>query len=455
MNANKIKALIKMIINECHYISFALLVIMREIKSIKIHHLQLPLFCCMVVGYYYFGYVQHIGPMSLGVVCLIMLSSLSYLNYCVRSSGKFPVPHVAISILMLLLVLWLYTVNKDELIRLLRIIVIPLILIFSIKEAIRSVRQVNLALIIMAFIVSISCIVAVLQAMDIDFFWNLRMMIGVPYSSELQLQLANRVRTPGLAFYSVPLSYQISAIFPFIIYLIYISKSKKKIIMLGLCVVLGALASKALSSIMSILVCYIVFSKLNNLLNLKRLYSVIAVGIVLILCMTPFNNIASRFTKIDSTAFSRIPCTIIGTKMLLASPSGVKGEEYLELKRHHLRSIQYLPGASYAKSAAFHNCMLNVGVRCGWVVFIGYVLLYVYIFRFIYRAMKNCTIGSADYYFYSSAIAYFCAYIIQSFTHNAGLTTGDPYDWITIGVILAYKPSQINSDECSKNDEKI
>ena len=69
--------------------------------------------------------------------------------------------------------------------------------------------------------------------------------------------------------------------------------------------------------------------------------------------------------------------------------------------------------------------------------------------------MKKSTIGSADYYFYSGVIAYFCAYIIQSFSHNTGLTTGDPYDWITIGVILAYKPSQINSDEYSKNDEKI
>jgi len=61
--------------------------------------------------------------------------------------------------------------------------------------------------------------------------------------------------------------------------------------------------------------------------------------------------------------------------------------------------------------------------------------------------MKNSTVGSADYYFYSGAIAYFCAYIIQSSTHTTGLTTGDPYDWIVIGIILAYKPSRVNSVE--------
>ena len=422
-------------------------------KSIKIHHIQMLLFSCMVAGYFYFGYVDFVGPFSLGVVSLLVLFLVSCLNYCIRSDRTISSSHIIISVVLILMALWLYAVYDVPVIRLQKMFIVPIVLIFAVREGVKSIRQVNNALIIIAIIVSISCIFAVLQAFDVDFFWDIRMLLGTAERGAVEYQLVNRIKAPGLALFSVPLSYQISAIFPFIIYLIYISKSKKKIIMLGLCVVLGALASKALSSIMSILVCYIVFSKLNNLLNLKRLYSVIAVGIVLILCMTPFNNIASRFTKIDSTAFSRIPCTIIGTKMLLASPSGVKGEEYLELKRHHLRSIQYLPGASYAKSAAFHNCMLNVGVRCGWVVFIGYVLLYVYIFRFIYRAMKNCTIGSADYYFYSSAIAYFCAYIIQSFTHNAGLTTGDPYDWITIGVILAYKPSQINSDVYRKNYE--
>jgi len=184
--------------------------------------------------------------------------------------------------------------------------------------------------------------------------------------------------------------------------------------------------------------------------------------VFLIICITPFNDVAKRFTKPDSTALARIPFTIIGTKILLANPSGIVGEELKKLKREHIKSFKNFErtinmpiGTSYLELSAFHNCLLNIGIKHGWLVLIGYLLLYLYIFRLNYRALKNSTIGSADYYFYSGVIAYFCAYIIQSFSHNTGLTTGDPYDWITIGVILAYKPSQINSDECSKNDEKI
>jgi len=61
--------------------------------------------------------------------------------------------------------------------------------------------------------------------------------------------------------------------------------------------------------------------------------------------------------------------------------------------------------------------------------------------------MKKSAIGSAEHYFYSGAIAYFCAYIIQSCTHSSGLAIGDPYDWIIIGVILVYKPLQVSTEK--------
>ncbi|MGR3175958.1 MAG: hypothetical protein ACUZ8N_15380 [Candidatus Scalindua sp.] len=420
---------------------------MGIIESIKIHYIQTLLFCCMVVGYFYFGYIDFIGPLSLGVVSLVVLFSISCFNGCMRSSGTFPNPHVTISVVLILLALWLYVVAGVGFVQLLRRIGIPIMLIFAVREAIKSVRQVNSALVIIAIIVSISCIVAVLQAIHIDFFWDLRMMLGTPHNSTIAYQIANRVRTPGLALFSVPLAYQISVIFPFVMYLTLISRTRKKIIILGLCLVLGALASKSLSAFMAILVSYIVFMKLNHLLSPKRLFRFIIIIIFLVIGMSCFNDFVSRIITLDRQALSRIPFTLIGVRILSDVPFGVKsGAELTNLMHYYLADYGHLRGARDLLEIGFHNCLLTVGISYGWAILIVYIWLYLYVFRLIYKAMKNSTIGSADHYFYSSAIAYFCAYIIQSFTHNAGLTTSDPWDWIMIAVILAYKPSRVSAE---------
>lgn len=420
---------------------------MGIIESIKIHYIQTLLFCCMVVGYFYFGYLDLIGHLSLGVVSLIVLFLIFCINCCMRSSGTFPNPHVTISVVLILLALWLYVVDGVAFIQLLRRFGIPIMLIFAIREVIKSERQVNSALVIIAIIVSISCIVAVLQAIDIDFFWDLRLMLGTPHRPNMADQLINRIRTPGLALFSVPLSYQISAIFSFVLYLTYISRTRKKIIILGLCLVLGALASKSLSAFMAILVSYIVFMRLNHLLNPMKLFRFIIIIIFLVIGMSFYNDFTSRIITPDQSALCRIPFMLIGVRILSDVPFGVKsGAELTNLIHYYLADYGHLRGARDLLEIGFHNCLLTVGISYGWAILIVYIWLYLYIFRLIYKAMKNSTIGSADHYFYSGAIAYFCAYIIQSFTHNAGLTTGDPYDWIMIGVILAYKPSQVSSE---------
>jgi hypothetical protein len=420
---------------------------MGIVESIKIRHLQMLLFYCMVVGYFYFGYIDFIGPLSLGVVCLIALLLIFYLNSCMRPSVTFPKQHVTISIVLILLALWLYVVEGVEIIQLLRRVGIPIMLIFAVKEVIKSVRQVNCILVAITIIVSISCIVAVLQAMDIDFFWDLRMMIDAPSHPSIKSQIINRVRAPGLALFSVPLSYQIGAIFPFIIYLTHISKARKKIIILGSCLVLGALASQSKSAVLAILVSYIVFMKLNHLLNPKKIFWFITILLFLVIGISCFNDLISKIIKPDHATLSRIPFMLIGLEILSDVPFGVNSEaELTNLIHYYLAYYGHLRGARDLLLIGFHNCLLTVGIYHGWAILIVYIWLYLYIFRLIYKAMKNSTIGSADHYFYSGAIAYFCAYIIQSSTHNTGLTTADPYDWIMIGVILAYKPSQVSPE---------
>ena len=220
----------------------------------------MSLFCCMVAGYFCFGYVDLIGPLSLGVVSLIVLFLISCLNYCIDPGGRFPNKHVTISTVLILLVSYIYIVSGEEFVLFLRRAGVPIILIFSVRGTIRSVRQANIALVIIAIIVSISCIFAVLQAFNVELFWDLRMMLGTADRAIVMEQLVNRVKAPGLAYFAVPLSYQISAIFPFVIYLTHIYRDRKWLIIFALCLVLGAIASKSLSSILSMVISYIVFN---------------------------------------------------------------------------------------------------------------------------------------------------------------------------------------------------
>jgi hypothetical protein len=412
-----------------------------RIRGVKISGIQMLIFSCMVAGYYCFGYVDFIGPYSLGVVGLVVLFSVSFSNYCIRADLTIPNPHVTISVVLTLLALWLYFVYGVPFIRLQKMIVVPIVMIFAIKGSIISMRQMNNALLVIAVIVSVSCVFAVFQAFDIDFFWDIRMMLGSAGRSVIEYQLLHRIKAPGLAYFSVPLSYQISAIFPFAIYLTCISTTRRKSVMiLGLLLVLGALASQSLSSVLSILVSFTVFMKLNRLLSQRRLIVFIIVLTLVAIGFTSVNGLLTRVITPDHTILCRIPFTLIGIKVLLSAPLGVGGYELLDLMRYYYLDYQFISGARDIFEFGFHNCMLTFGVNYGWAALLVYIWIYLYIFRLIYKPMKKSAIGSADHYFYSGAIAYFCAYIIQSCTHSSGLVIGDPYDWIIIGVILAYKP---------------
>ncbi|MBT6046548.1 MAG: hypothetical protein HOG49_06985 [Candidatus Scalindua sp.] len=418
--------------------------ILRKICRIEIRHLQMLFFCCMVVGYYYFGYVDVVGTLSLGVISLTVLFSISYLNYCVRSGSGFSSSHATVSIVLILLAFWMYVVNDDRIVQLMQRFCVPIMLIVVVRDVIKYVLQVKNVLYIIAILVSISCIVAVLQAIGLDLFWNLRMLIAEPVV-EVRDQIIRRLRAPGLALFSVPLSYQISGIFPFLLYLNYStqrSRTRKNIIVLGLSLLLGAMAAKAISGVLAVLVSYFVFMKLNGYWSFKKLLSTVLIGAVLVICMSFFNQFATRLIKPTASVSSRIPSTLIATRILLNNPLGIKStEEITRIKRYYLAGYENLQVAETIMMAGFHNCLLDIGISNGWMILMVYIGLYYCIFRVAYKGRRNSIRGSTDFYFYTAAIAYLCGYMVQSSTHTAGLTSNDPFDWLMVGVILAYKPS--------------
>lgn len=439
-----------------------------EIKeNIRMRYIRPLLFCCMVVGYFYFGYVDFIGPLSLGVVSVIALFSIYCLSCCIRLNGKFSIgymrssgmfssPHVAITIFLVLMVLWAVILGRDSYIQLVRQFFLPILLIFSVKEAIRSVRQTDLALRFIAFIVSVSCIVSVFQAMNIDFFWELRTMIAEPKHKAIIYQFAKRLRAPGLALYSISLSYQIVSIFPFIFFLYYLARKsfvRKKIIMFGFCLSCGAVAIQSISAVVALIIGCITFAKLSRLISLKKLIGMFIIVSIIIMGISSFNHFSKRFTKADIPTLARLPLTITGARIVLVSPLGATGEKLRNLKREYYEDVAFMPGSSFILNTSSHNCLINAGMKYGWVFFIGYIWLYFYLFKLVIKARRRSDKSTADYYFFSSAFVFLVVYFWQGFVHNAGLPSGEPVGWLMVGIILSYRPSQIDSSKLRENYE--
>lgn len=416
---------------------------MRSVEILKMRQLPELVFCSMVVGYFYFGYVDFVGIVPFSAVSLSCLFVLFYLNTCIRASKAPSIPHVTITIFVLLLALWVTIMEGWNLLSLLKHFGVPILLIFSVREVIKSARQMRFALSFIVFIVSVSCLVAVLQILDIDYFWELRMLVDSP-SPLVLYQLENRTRAPGLAYYSVQLSYQIVSIFPFLLCLYYTTQqnsTRRKffIVGAGICIMAGAIAIQSMSAFVAIIISLLVFLKATRKLSFKSIFIFSALFMLILYILSSYNQFDRRLTNFDSSSQARLPFTIIGVKIILNNPFGVESANLGELKEYYLADLSEMPGANFILHTSFHNSFINSGIAYGWVTFFGFILLYLYFVRLVVKAKKHSEPGSFEYYFFSSALAFLCSYLFQSCTHNAGIPGGDPFGWLSIGLILAFK----------------
>ena len=271
--------------------------------------------------------------------------------------------------------------------------------------------------------ISLSLCVAILQSFLIDFFWDLRNFFPTIEDKLILDQIKMRLAPPGLAYYNVQLSNQVSSLLVFYNLLISKNSNPNKGLFFNSFLMIGSFLTQISSSfVLAALIItfrYLFYSKSK----IKYLGFVIfpLIGIYLF----------SIFFS-DPTKLSRISFLIVGIMILINNPFGVSASEiYNEKVKVISELFGNLPMLDDLLQTSFHNTFINVGVKIGLIGFVIYCWIYFYNSSTFSKIMfSNVSNQKA----LISVIMF--SYLIQFVTHNSGPYTGDPYYWMVFGALL-------------------
>ena len=342
-----------------------------------------------------------------------------------------------------------------------KVFMFPLVILIGISVVLKTLNEHKFFLLTLIISLAISTFVAVLQYFDIDAAWNLRMLIDVPEDKIVYLQINERIKPSGLAYFSVQLSYQIITFFPFVFYLYVIEKNplnKRWIFILGVLVVLGALAINSVTAIMCIILSIMAIYKWPDIQGVSRIFKV-AMYIIPVLLVLTILGFMDRVWSLDSSALSRVPMFIAGITMISEHPFGANYSEIANIKSSLSAQDWFisLTGSSQVIKTGLHNSFLTVAVQSGLHVFIIYLLIYGYTISLTLRQSLNVKLSLESRIFYRVSLIAVVAFIMQSSMHNAGLPTGDAFGWLLLGIIFSFdrilkQSVKVVSDKFLNND---
>jgi hypothetical protein len=244
----------------------------------------------------------------------------------------------------------------------------------------------------------------------------------------------------GLAQYSIPFSYQLSAIVP-LCFSILISRSKKGAQVLLPIVLLILLAALFLTQSRSATVggmigLAVVAAGVARRARVKRLFWSAILGIGVYSAYGLF--VDPRFLIItDTSAQGRIPLYLTALRIGMTHPFGTGRAAYMATAAGFYEPIAQLPGAEAILRYTSHNQFLNI---LGYYGILGLLLLvgfYVLLFRML-AVLKTRTVRDKSLNAIRiGLVGAFTAYVVNSLFHNAGPFVGDPVNWYFIGLALA------------------
>ena len=265
---------------------------------------------------------------------------------------------------------------------------------------------------------SVSASVAIFQSLNVDFFWDLREFFKYGGDQTVQSQIESRSRIPGMAFYSITLSYQLlTALSLCVVGLVYYkfnfdsSKYERKkgkwwalIIVL---VSIGLLLTGARSSYVALLLPLIFVGRTR--------WTVLFISVLLGLVFLN-QDIYDRIISLDLGG--RILTNITAVNVMYQNPFGLGGGSYIEA---------VLDGGYEKYSLTYpHNHFLTAAISFGIVP----VLLYLtYNFVLSLRVLQL-----PRYYRYAVLFTIF-AYLTNTLFHNAGMMLGEQMGWYLFGII--------------------
>ena len=392
----------------------------------------------LAVSYSYLGYVDVLGPLSMGVITLFCLSSIMILLQL--TNRRYPT-HKVLGLIIVIAILCIWTdtvINGEFRLRAIQQFVTPIAVFLSAFGIIYCLRFTTFYLYSFASLLVLSCLVAIFQGLDIDFAWELRYAFPASDDKMVEYQLMTKSKPAGLSFYAVQLGYQmvLACLLLLILNARLGSRDSNRFIILGLIIIfLAAVIGLNLSALISISIMLYVHSGTQRQFRIRGIHIFIA---ILFLAGAMISPIGQRILSADASMLSRVTFTIVGILLVVNNPFGVPTADLYQAK---LEIVNQLYGSgSFVMledilDMGLHNSFLNVGVQLGWVGLFLYLYFYFSLTKYFYTLIRSKSLVESK--LGSIGFSFMLGYLVQIMTHNAGPFNIDIYFWFGIGFLLA------------------
>jgi O-antigen ligase len=276
-----------------------------------------------------------------------------------------------------------------------------------------------------------------MQFIGVDFFWHLRENIALDPEHVIGQQILHRERIAGLAYFNIPLAYQLVALAPLVFSLLFFSKTKSverfflgisfTVILLAL--ILSLSRSAILGGLAGMLTVLILSDHRFKEVKLTT-FAVLSMSTVLL-----FEPLKHRIFPLENLFVDRTALYAAALKMISDSPFGIG------IGQFNVNAAKYLPELSSYEDAGLillqtpHNHFLNITVYTGFIGGLLLIGLYYIIFKGLFD-LKNKTNENYVRILVIGLTGSYSGYIINSMFHNGGPFLGDIIVWYIIGITM-------------------
>ena len=282
-------------------------------------------------------------------------------------------------------------------------------------------------------LVFISLSAGTLQTLGSEWLWEARETLGFGEDPTIQHQIENRLKAPGLAYFSVQLSYQTTAAVLAAIYLLtnnVLSENKFFWILIFLCLTSAIIGM--VSSTICILIVLVGFYLLKRVDHQTIKLQLLAIPAILFLFFV--TDTGSRLIHPDSSILSRLVFGYIGLLILLENPFGVSTSNLIVEKQKALEKLgdtTLIGYSDYILHTSFHNTFINIAVDLG---LLGLLIAVSGYFIFIFNKL-DVAVNGRDFIKLPYTL-FFVGYLVQISSHNASIFYGDLYIALILMLIL-------------------
>ncbi|CAA6821167.1 MAG: O-antigen ligase [uncultured Thiotrichaceae bacterium] len=302
-----------------------------------------------------------------------------------------------------------------------------------------------------------SAVVGILQAMGMDFAWQIREMLGAVQNTAISHEITevfvnNRSRPPGLLLFAIPQTYLLLTALAMSLFL-YIRAYERgedthTFLFLTTVVFVGCVSSETRSAIgAAAILILLTFWRVNFTLlaGAGIAMTMVLMGSQIYSAQLPVKTDAETrvLSFTDDSAKGRMTLYKYGTELVLQSPLGYgygfnSKEVAPEYFSNEKNIFEYAPTAKVQYLTEVHNALLNITHIYG---VIGLAIFVIFVYQL-----------SVVRWFFTFVLV---GYLLNAFFHNNGIMLGDLYFDFFISMILYYKYYVNRLIECQPATPKV